>query len=169
MKGHFGFSYIGLMFLLMLMIPNLIWVKKQPQGYSSQNENKMLSVLERIGEVLTTCCALFFSDYNFHGLSKWLLWLAGAFFLMLLYEIWWVRYFKSERKLTDFYSSFLGIPLAGATLPVMAFFLLGIYGKVIWMFPACIILGAGHIGIHMQHQKEVRRSDYSASKKEDWV
>ena len=155
MYGHLGFSYVGLVFIFMLMIPNLIWTKKQPQGYSAENENKVLSVLERVGEVLTTCCALLFSDFNLQELSKWSLWLAAAFFLMIMYEIWWVRYFKSERKLTDFYSSILGIPVAGATLPVIAFFLLGIYGKVIWMLIACIILGIGHIGIHLQHRKEI--------------
>lgn len=151
MFGHLGFSYVGLIFMFMLIIPNLIWTKKQPQGYNAKNESKFLVVLERIGEVLTTCCALLFSDFNLQELSKWSLWLAAAFVLMIMYEIWWVRYFKSERKLADFYSSFLGIPVAGATLPVIAFLLLGIYGKVIWMLMACIILGIGHIGIHLQH------------------
>lgn len=155
MYGHFGFSYIGLIFMFMLIIPNLIWTKKQPQGYSAKNENKFLAVLERGGEMLTTCCALLFSDFNLRGWSKWSLWLAAAFALMVMYEIWWVRYFKSERKLADFYSSFLGVPVAGATLPVIAFFLLGIYGKVIWMLIASIILGIGHIGIHLQHRKEI--------------
>lgn len=155
MFGHLGFSYVGLIFMLMLIIPNLIWTKKQPQGYSAENENKILFVLERIGEVLTTCCALLFSDFNFRELSIWSLWLAAAFILMIMYEIWWVRYFKSERKLADFYSSFLGLPVAGATLPVIAFFLLGIYGKVIWMLIACAILGIGHIGIHLQHYNEL--------------
>lgn len=155
MFGHLGFSYIGLLFMFMLLIPNLIWTKKQPQGYSAENENKILSVLERVGEVLTTCFALLFSDFNLQEWSKWSLWLAVAFVLMIMYEIWWVRYFKSERKLTDFYRSFLGVPVAGATLPVIAFFLLGIYGKVIWMMIASIVLGIGHIGIHLQHRKEI--------------
>lgn len=155
MFGCLGFSYIGLIFMLMLIIPNLIWTKKQPQGYSTANENKCLAVLERVGEVLTTCCALIFSDFNLQRVSKWSLWLAAAFGLMILYEIWWVRYFKSERKLADFYSSFLGVPVAGATLPVAAFILLGIYGKVIWMIIASFVLGIGHIGIHLQHRKEI--------------
>lgn len=155
MFGHLGFSYVGLVFMLMLIIPNLIWTKKQPQGYSAENENKILSALERVGEVLTTCCALLFSDFNFRELSIWSLWLVAAFILMIMYEIWWVRYFKSGRKLADFYSSFLGLPVAGATLPVIAFFLLGIYGKVIWMLIACVILGIGHIGIHLQHRNEL--------------
>lgn len=155
MFGHFGFSYVGLVFMIMLLIPNLIWTKKQPQGYSAANENKLFVVLERVGEVLTTCCVLIFSDFNLQGMSKWSLWLVAAFVLMVMYEVWWVRYFKSERKLADFYSSFLGVPVAGATLPVVAFFLLGIYGKVIWMIIACVILGIGHIGIHLQHRKEI--------------
>lgn len=155
MFGHLGFSYMGLIFLLMLIIPNLIWTKKQPQGYSAENENKLLVLLERVGEVLTTCCVLIFSDFNLQGVSKWSMWLAAAFALMVMYEIWWVRYFKSQRKLADFYSSFLGVPVAGATLPVAAFFLLGIYGKVIWMMIASIVLGIGHIGIHLQHRKEI--------------
>lgn len=94
---------------------------------------------------------------NLQRVSKWSLWLAAAFGLMILYEIWWVRYFKSERKLADFYSSFLGVPVAGATLPVAAFILLGIYGKVIWMIIASFVLGIGHIGIHLQHRKEINK------------
>lgn len=155
MLGHLGFSYVGLVFLIMLFVPNLIWTKKQPQDYSAEGENKFLALLERIGEALTTCCALIFSDFNLRVWSNWSWWLAAAVVLMVMYEIWWVRYFRSERRLTDFYSSFLGIPVAGATLPVLAFFLLGIYGKVIWMLIASVILGIGHIGIHMRHRREI--------------
>lgn len=136
----------------MLFIPNIIWVRKKPQGYTSENENKVLFIFERTGEVLTTGCALIFDDFNLHDLSSWTWWLIAAAAIMVMYELWWVRYFRSERKLTDFYSGFLGIPVAGATLPVAAFFFLGIYGKVIWMLIAAVILGIGHIGIHIQHK-----------------
>ena len=148
--GHLGFSYIGLIFLLMLMVPNLIWTKKQPQGYSAENEDKVLLFLERIGQVLTTCC----SDFNLQKWSKWSIWFLVALVLMIFYEMWWIRYFRSDRTLLDFYSSFLGVPVAGATLPVCAFFLLGVYGKVVFMLIASTILGIGHIGIHLQHRKE---------------
>lgn len=155
MIGHFGFSYIGLIFLMLLFIPNIIWTRKKTQGYISEDENKVLLFFEKSGEVLTTVFALVFDDFNFHSWSNWTWWLIAAFVLMLLYELWWIRYFQSEQKLSDFYSSFLGVPLAGATLPVISFFLLGIYGKVIWLIVATIILGIGHIGIHMQHSKEL--------------
>lgn len=74
---------------------------------------------------------------------------------MILYEIYWVRYFKSNKTMRDFYSSLLGVPVAGATLPVIAFLLLGIYGKNIFLILATIILGIGNIGIHLNHKKEL--------------
>ena len=86
-------------------------------------------------------------------MDAWSWWLVAALGFMVLYELWWIRYFRSRREMADFYSSLLGIPVAGATLPVAAFFLLGIYGKVIWMLIATVILGIGHIGIHLQHKK----------------
>lgn len=157
MTGHIGFSYIGAVFLVMLFVPNILWTRKMPEGYTAAKENKILQFLERIGEVLTCCCALLFSDFNWHEWSVWTWWLIAACILMIMYELWWARYFKSERKLTDFYSSFCKIPLAGATLPVFAFFLLGIYGKIVWMLISTVILGIGHIGIHMQHSQESKR------------
>lgn len=159
MTGHLGFSYIGLIFLLLLFIPNIIWTRKKPQGYTQENENIVFLIFERVGEVFATICMLIFDDFNLRGWSNWTWWLIVAFVLMVMYELWWIRYFQSERKLSDFYSSFLGIPLAGATLPVISFFLLSIYGRVIWLTAAVIILGIGHIGIHIQHSRELRTSN----------
>lgn len=153
--GHPGFSYIGLIFLMMLTIPNLIWIRHQPKGYVFQSENKILLIFERTGQALVTGTVLIFSDFNLRPWSMWTLWLIAAVILMLMYEGWWVRYFKSQKTLADFYSSFCGVPVAGATLPVVAFLLLGIYGKVVWLLISVVILGIGHIGIHLQHRKEI--------------
>lgn len=157
MMFHFGFSYIGLIYLLMLFIPNGIWAKNKPIGYEEYvvKENKVLQGFERIGEVLVCCCALLFSDFNVRLDSLWSVWLLLSFVLMLLYEVYWIRYFKSEKKMSDFYSSLCGVPVAGATLPVCAFFLLGIYGRNVFLPISVIILGIGHIGIHLQHRNQV--------------
>ena len=127
---HFGFSYMGLIYLVMLMLPNILWTKNQPKDYDKYacNENKIL---------------------------PWSLWLVASFVLMVLYEVFWIRYFRSEKTMKDFYSSILGIPVAGATLPVLAFLLLAIYGKNIILGCAVFILGIGHIGIHLMHRKEI--------------
>lgn len=154
---HFGFSYVGLIFLAMLMIPNWIWTKNQPKDYDKYviNENKILLTFERIGEVTVSALCLIFSDFNIGVISVWSIWLLAAVLLMTLYEIYWIRYFMSSKTMADFYSSILGIPVAGATLPVAAFFLLAIYGKNIFLGIAVIILGIGHIGIHLNHRKEI--------------
>ena len=154
---HFGFSYVGLVYLVMLMLPNIIWTKNQPKDYEKYalNENRLLLAFERIGEVLVSCFALIFADFNFKPWSPWTWWVVASFVLMILYEVFWIRYFRSEKTMKDFYSSILGIPVAGATLPVLAFLLLTIYGKNIILGIAVVILGIGHIGIHLMHRREI--------------
>lgn len=148
----FGFSFVGLVFLAMLFVPNILWSKCQPKDYErfSKNENRLLLILERIGEVLVTCLVLL-TAIKF----SWSLVLAIAFFLMIIYEFYWLRYFKGNHTMKDMYSSFLAIPLPGATLPVLAIFLLGIYANNVFLIISAVILGIGHIGIHYNHQKEL--------------
>lgn len=157
---HFGFSYVGLLYLIMLFVPNFFWTKNQPRDYEKYvvNENKILLVFERAGEVLVSCFVLIFSDYNIKGISLWSIWLFASFFLMILYEYYWIRYFRSPKTMQDFYSSLLGIPVAGATLPVCAFFLLAVYGKNPLLMAAAVLLGAGHIGIHLCHAVEMNKT-----------
>jgi hypothetical protein len=155
MLGHFGFSYVGLIYLLMLWIPNTIWSKNKPIDYNPTQENKILLLFERVGQVCCTCSILIFNDFNIAPFSAWSWWLIVSFFLMILYEISWIRYFIHEHTEENFYRSFWGIPVPGASLPVIAFLLLGIYGKVIWLTISAIIIGIGHIGIHIQHLKTI--------------
>jgi len=154
--GHFGFSYIGLIYMLLIEIPNIIWARHKPKGYDPSGENRVLLIFERAGQVLCTAAILFFGDYNPRGLTPWTAWLLASAALMVLYEIYWIRYFRSGRTVNDFYRGLFGIPAPGAALPVAAFLLLGIYGKVIWLIVSSVILGIGHIGIHLEHIKHIR-------------
>ena len=156
MPGHLGFSYVGPVFLLMLFIPNIAWSRNLPKNYHPIRECKTLLWFERIGQACCVGSLLIFKDYNLVAFSGWGLWLIASFFLMILYEMSWVRYFMNEHTQENLYRSFYGIPLPGASLPVMAFLLLGIYGKVIWLIASAVILGIGHIGIHLQHFKSIK-------------
>ena len=69
----------------------------------------------------------------------------------------------------SFYSSLLGIPVAGATLPVLAFLLLAIYGKNPVLGAAVLILGIGHIGIHWMHKKEIGKNPLERSARAAFV
>ena len=156
---NFGFSYVGLIFLVMLMLPNLMWTKNRPKDYEKYvaNESRVLLAFERIGEILVSCASIIFSDFNIKPWSSRTWWLIAAFLLMVLYEVYWIRYFRSEKTMKDFYSSILGIPVAGATLPVLAFLMLAVYGKSIILGASVLILGIGHIGIHLMHKREIEQ------------
>jgi hypothetical protein len=154
--GRLGFSYIGAVWLAMLLVPNLLWARHMPQGCTAQGENRALVLLERLGQAAVTCCALVFTDFNLRPWSPWSLWLAGSLLLLLLYELWWLRYLRSPRQPEDLYRSLLGVPLPGAVLPVAAFLLLGLYGRVLWMLLAAALLGVGHIGVHWGHRQTLR-------------
>ena len=62
--------------------------------------------------------------------------------------------------MTDFYAPILKIPVAGASLPVFAVLCLAIYGKNPFLALAAIILGIGHIGIHLQYQNMIRKDNH---------
>ena len=154
--GNFGFSYIGLVYMLMIQIPNIMWARRKPEGYDPSGESKILLVFERAGQVLCTAAVLIFSDTNPRGWEPWLAWFIISALLMILYEGFWIRYFRGGRTLRDFYRPFLCVPAPGATLPVAAFLLLGAYGKLIWLIIASVILAVGHIGIHIQHINKIK-------------
>ena len=160
-----GFCVTGLVFLLMLYIPNIYWgMKAKPEGYddAAKKENKILLGFERAGEALVSCALLIFPALNPYlkilpeGVFfnwKIVMWLA-ALILMIVYECYWIRYFRSNRTMRDQYSTFAGFPLAGATLPVLAVLLLGLYAMNLIVIVSVVILGTGHIGIHFMHSKE---------------
>ena len=154
----FGISWVGIAFMLALEIPNILWTANKPAGYDPSNENKILRGFERVGQVLCTATIILFSNTNPHGWNPWIAWLIAAIILMVLYECYWIRYFRSSLTLHDFYRPFLGVPAPGATLPVVAFLLLGIYGRFVPLIVSAIILGIGHIGIHLQHIRELKHS-----------
>ena len=74
---EFGFSYIGLIYLIMLFVPNIIWSRARPVDYEelAKDENPVLLMMERIGEIAVTCLALIFSDFNLRPWSDWSWWI----------------------------------------------------------------------------------------------
>ena len=153
---QFGLSIVGVAFLVMLFVPNIKWAKHQPQGYDdlASHEDKTLLALERVGQVAATCTAVAFVCPQ--GFSMpWALWLVAAILLMVLYEVAWFRYFKGGEKLDGMYQPLGLIPVPIATLPVAAFLLLGIWHQSPIAVLSALILGVGHIGIHLGHLREL--------------
>ena len=74
---------------------------------------------------------------------------------MLLYEFAWARYFNGEEKLADMYRPLGPIPIPLASLPVATFVLLAVWYQSPIAMIAAVILGIGHIGIHLGHVREL--------------
>ena len=55
----------------------------------------------------------------------------------------------------DFYCSFLGVPVAGATLPLLDLLFLAIYGRITFLFASVIILGVGNIVINLNVRRDI--------------
>jgi hypothetical protein len=151
--GQFGFSYVGAIFLVALFVPNLVWARTaKPAAYDPGSESRPLRLLERVGQLLTVAAALLFTDTNLRAWSAWSWWLVAAVALLVGYEVGWARYFASARTTRDLYRSLAGVPVPLASLPVAAFLLLGVYGRLVPLVVATVVLGVGHIGIHLQHR-----------------
>ena len=44
--GTFGFSYVGLLWLILLLVPNLAWTRARPEGDAPRPERRFLKILE---------------------------------------------------------------------------------------------------------------------------
>jgi hypothetical protein len=151
MKWNIGFSWVGAAYLAALFIPNLIWARHKPEGYSAGGEPWALVLLERVGQVGTTVFVLF-GDITFQG---WNPWFVISLLFLALYEAWWGRYFSGKPTLGRMYGRFLGFPSPGAVLPVLSFLCLAISAKEPILVACVCILGVGHIGIHLKHWREL--------------
>lgn len=158
LRSNTGFSWIGLVFLLMLFIPNILWARDAPPEFRhlSAAEPTSLVVFERVGQILACVTLLYTKSLQPRGFSAQSVLLVAALVLMILYELFWVRYFTGPRTAETFYRPFGGIPLPGAILPVAAMVCLGFYAGSPWIVVAAIILGIGHIGIHALHAVSLR-------------
>lgn len=155
MFGTLGFSYVGILFLFCLFIPNIMYLFNLPIDYVKTEENKILGALEKIGQALCTILLVISKNLDIKGINLWTIWLGIAIILMVMYLRCWVRYFQGGHVSKDFYTSFLGIPLPMAVLPVSAILLLSVYGKVLGLGIASVILGIGHIGITAQNKTSI--------------
>lgn len=153
--GSFGFSFVGLFCLILLFLPNIKWARASKVPPAQRKEPPLLVWMERIGQAGIVACSLLFRDYDSVLFRPRIVLLGCAVALLVCYNLWWRRVFRSGLTQEALYSSFLGIPLAGAVLPSVSFLFLGVYGGVVWLILASTIFGVGHISIARLHQKSL--------------
>lgn len=142
MKLHFGFSYVGLIFLFMLMLPNAIWVRHKPQDYEkyAKRENKTLLAFERIGQVLVSSLVLIFRDFNIGKITLHSAFLFAAFLLMLLMRLGGFVIFAEKRRCKAFIKAYSASPSPAPFCPLPHFSCLAFTGKI--RFSSCPLLSS---------------------------
>lgn len=90
----------GLLFTIILVVPNIVYAKTHNYSLNSIPNRSMLYV-ERIGKY----CSLFLMSINIGILEEGFtsdvmrtFWLVATFVMIALYLVFWILYFKNETK-----------------------------------------------------------------------
>ena len=145
----FAFSPLGAAYLAMLLCPNLLWARAHTAtpDRAAPDENRLLLTLERVGQASTTIAVLFVPAGPSPGPTR-LACLGASLLAMVLYEVSWLRYFRTDRTDASLYRSLGPVPLPLAILPVVGLLLLAVYELHLLLVGTVVVLGVGHVGVH---------------------
>lgn len=137
-----GFSYwinlMGLILVVLLLIPNILYAVKRP-GQDKSQVSKPMCLLEQLGRYCSMALMVFgfgFYDFGFASVASLFVYLIGNTLLIAAYYIAWVPFFRTQRP---------GNALVLAVLPAMLFLLSGICLEHWALAFAAILFGIGHI------------------------
>lgn len=134
-------NVFGLTFMLVIMIPNIVFMLKQKNALKNYWHNKIVETLEQIGRF--GCFALMvviipYTGFGFGSKLSFLIYLLVNIILALLYCIIWVVCFRKQ-------SIFRALALS--VLPSVIFLFSGIISNYIPLVIAAIIFAPCHITI----------------------
>ena len=143
LAGKTGSDWInifGLVFVILLLIPNIIYAFKF-RSQKNKCNNKFMNVLEQIGRYASMFLMVFnigIAEFGFSSAGAFLLYGFGNAFLMLVYWIVWMLYFYRQ----DFRKMMLL-----AVIPVCMFILNGVTLGHVLLIISGVIFGIGHISV----------------------
>lgn len=141
LAGKIGFHWInifGLIFVVLLLIPNIIYAMKF-RNQTNKCPNKAMNILEQIGRYASMFFMVFnigIAESGFSSVGAFLLYGIGNALLTLLYWVVWMLYFyrqDSKKALTL------------AVLPACIFVLSGITSGHVLLVISGVIFAVGHI------------------------
>lgn len=139
--GKLGMSWLnifGLVLVVMLLIPNIIYAIKF-KDQKNLCTNRFMNILEQIGRYACIFLMIFnigIAEFGFESVEAFLIYGIGNVVLMLAYWIIWMLYF---------YKKSFGKQIALAVIPTCLFLLSGITMEHYLLVLFGIIFGIGHI------------------------
>ena len=139
-----GFSIIGLLIAIFILIPNLLFVifppKNIPDGL--KDAGIIFTLLERIGQV-GCIVILSISLHNYQNLNIDI-WFGLMVLCIIIYYSLWIRYVIKGHDFSLCFKPLMFLPIPMAILPVLAFVFAALWGKSIYLGIAVVLLAIGH-------------------------
>lgn len=141
LAGKIGVSWLnvfGLIFVILLLIPNIIYAVKY-RDVENLCKNKAMNVLEQIGRYGSMFLMVFnigIAEFGFASTNALLIYFLGSILLMLTYWIMWIIFFVNPSMWNR---------MALAIIPALLFLLSGCTLGHILLIITAIVFGIGHI------------------------
>ena len=133
------FNYYGLIFIAIIMIPNIIFAICQKDGFANKYKNKAVEILEQTGRCACIVLMIFnipYTYFNFWFEYALTVYLIVNSFLCLLYLLFWVISWNQNGKLKA---------LSLSVIPTAVFLFSGIVVANIPLIAFAVLFGITHI------------------------
>lgn len=143
----------GLFFMIVIMIPNIVFAVRCKEGVENLWENRTLEVLEQIGRFGCFALMIFIIPgipFGFSSDEAFALYLIGDGILVFLYCLIWIFCFRNN-------SVFRALSLS--ILPSVLFLFSGIMSRYVPLIVAALMFAPCHIMISYKNAKLAQSED----------
>lgn len=141
------FNVFGLIFILIIMIPNIIFAIQCKDGFGNKRTNKYVEVMEQVGRfgcfgfMIVNIPGTWFGWWSDEAFSLYLI--VDAVLVMLYCAVWMICFKKNS----------LFRALALSVIPSILFFFSGIMSRSVLLIIAAIVFAPSHIAISYRNAK----------------
>ena len=141
------FNVCGLIFIVVIMIPNIVFAIKCKNGFENKWNNKLVETVEQIGRfscfgfMIINIPGMWFGWWSDEAFAVYLI---ADILLVTLYCIIWIAFFKKS-------SIFRALALS--VIPSILFLFSGIMSRSVLLIIASIIFAPAHIVISYKNAK----------------
>lgn len=141
-------NLFGLAIILIMMIPNIIYGKKHPEGFTNYWHNKPVEILEQIGRFGSFGFMIVFIPGTWFGFPNetcFLIYVIANLVLLLAYCLVWIFWFNKQCMFRT---------LCLAIFPSLIFILSGALSCSVLLLVSGVIFAPCHILISVKNLKE---------------
>lgn len=146
--GGSWFNTFGIVIMILLMIPNIIFAIKF-RGQENKCTNKAMNIIEQIGRYGSMLLMIFnigILDCGCASVTGYMIYLIGSVILIVAYWIAWILHFIKPRVV---------VSMALAIIPAILFLLSGFMLCQYLLVITAVIFGIGHIYVTYQNAKDL--------------